>query len=472
MTNTQIQERRSRVRIPRRLRWALLIGGAIAATLVALYAYIEYRDAKELQDAIAAADRLDPGWRFEDLEAARAAVPDAENGAIVVLAARALLPAQWPPAMPAGVPGLADRLADLPPPQRPDPALLNELRNELTKVAPAIDKARELADRPRGRYDVKWNEDHIGTLLPHVHQLRTVVELLTLDAALRANRGDMEDAMRSCRAALNTGRSLGDEPFGLSQLIRAHCALIAVRALERTLAAGTVSPKALHELQELLADEAAVPAMLMAGRDLRVSFFEPLDRMRTGRFDATVYKIKPSFLGTTGDGLIDSSQARACEAAYLRYTNAVVEIAKLPSAEQEKRLEELAQPTQPLPKLLAALTGGSDWVRLARTFNRRQAEMRCATAALAAERYRLKEGHWPDRLDALVPHYLAAVPLDPMDAQPLRWRRLPDGVVVYAIGPDRRDHDGKLDRKQPGTPGSDFGFQLWDPGRRGVVAAP
>ena len=85
---------------------------------------------------------------------------------------------------------------------------------------------------------------------------------------------------------------------------------------------------------------------------------------------------------------------------------------------------------------------------------------------VALQRYRRQHDRWPDTLDALVPAFLAEVPVDPHDGKPLRYRRLTDGIVIYSIGPDKIDDGGKLDRVKVGTTGSDVGIQLWDPAKR------
>jgi len=41
-----------------------------------------------------------------------------------------------------------------------------------------------------------------------------------------------------------------------------------------------------------------------------------------------------------------------------------------------------------------------------------------------------------------------------------------DGVVVYSLGPDRTDNQGKLDRTPSLADGTDLGFQLWDVAKR------
>jgi hypothetical protein len=467
MSNAPVQTTAPLAR-SRKRRLRRLVAGVVAAMAlgVGVFAYLDYLHDRELRDAVAEADRLDPGWRMEEMEAARAAVPADENGATLVRAARALMPPIWLPPPASGGPPLDERLSGLAPQEPPNEADLKELRAELGKVAAALAKARELADRPQGRYPVTWSEDLIGTLTPHLDDVRTLGRMLALDALLRAHDGDIEGAVRSCRALLNTGRSVGDEPMPISQLVRAVGARDLVRALERALRAGAATPQSLEEMQRALALEAEEPLLLRVARGSRVCWDQPLELMRTGKFNFAPYKMRASMLGATGDELIARRQARACQAAYLRHSNAVVEIAKLPSRTQEERFRKLAMPTQRLPALIEGLSGQTDWVKLARTFHMAQARLRCAAAALATERFRLVERRWPDDLGALVPRYLDAVPSDPFDGQPLRRRRWADGLVIYSLGPDRIDDGGKLDRGQPGAPGTDVGFQLWDGERR------
>jgi hypothetical protein len=66
-----------------------------------------------------------------------------------------------------------------------------------------------------------------------------------------------------------------------------------------------------------------------------------------------------------------------------------------------------------------------------------------AQAALAVERFRLANDRLPMKLSELVPQFLPAVPLDPFDGAPLRYKPLAKGYVVYSIGPDGRDDGGK-----------------------------
>jgi hypothetical protein len=72
------------------------------------------------------------------------------------------------------------------------------------------------------------------------------------------------------------------------------------------------------------------------------------------------------------------------------------------------------------------------------------AQVRLTRTALAIERWRLAHnGGAPHSLAALVPDFLSAIPKDPFDEQPLRYKKLARGYVVYSIGPDFTDDGGK-----------------------------
>jgi hypothetical protein len=66
-----------------------------------------------------------------------------------------------------------------------------------------------------------------------------------------------------------------------------------------------------------------------------------------------------------------------------------------------------------------------------------------ARTALAAERYRLATGKLPQRLEDLTPQYLAQVPIDPFDGQPLRYRFQQPGYLLYSVFEDGQDNGGK-----------------------------
>ena len=62
---------------------------------------------------------------------------------------------------------------------------------------------------------------------------------------------------------------------------------------------------------------------------------------------------------------------------------------------------------------------------------------------VALLRYERANGMWPESLTQLVPDYLAAVPLDPADGAPLRYDVREGRPLLWSIGHDRIDNDGR-----------------------------
>src|SRR5207249_6684909 len=73
---------------------------------------------------------------------------------------------------------------------------------------------------------------------------------------------------------------------------------------------------------------------------------------------------------------------------------------------------------------------------------RQHARLRAAAAMLAAERYRLKHNHWPEKIDDLKDFAAKETLIDPCDGKPLRLRREPDGLVIYSVSINGVDDGG------------------------------
>ena len=63
--------------------------------------------------------------------------------------------------------------------------------------------------------------------------------------------------------------------------------------------------------------------------------------------------------------------------------------------------------------------------------------------ALALELYHRRHGSWPDKLSALVPDLLPAVPPDRFTGGPLLYRIVNGRPLLYSAGPDRKDDGGR-----------------------------
>ncbi len=247
---------------------------------------------RRLANAIAAADLDDPSWRIDDLMAAREPVPDDENSALVVAWVLLLLPEEWRhssspfPGESQTPPGefiaATRRLGATPDNVRLDEATADRLRSELETHAAAVEIARTVADYRRGRHELKLGPTLIDTPLSETQASRTVVRLLEIDAAVRAHDGNLDGALDSCRAMIGVGRSIGDEPFLISHLVRINEGAFAMKSAGRALGQGEPTDAALARLQTLVLDELAQPIMLHGFKGERATLNEIIRRVGAG----------------------------------------------------------------------------------------------------------------------------------------------------------------------------------------------
>jgi hypothetical protein len=443
---------------PRRRRLRLILAGillAAVAVVVGAYFYSAYEAEKRLQAALAAADRDDPNWRLEDLEAHRDAVPDAQNSALIVESAQQFLPSV----------GFSLGATPAHSAQQLDTEQARALRGNLKEATAALAQARKLKDFPQGRYPVAWSEDAVSTLLPHLQRVRQLATVLAADAELRAHDKDLDGALESCLANLNAARSIGDEPTYISALVRVAVRAITLERLEHVLSQGEPSETAMAATQEAWEREEQFPLLLAAARGERAMSDRAVVALQNGKINPSTLVGVAGGSGGTGKAALDRlinylriGSLPKNRAALLELHHDLIAAAQLPELERKQRFEKIRVESARLPWLAQLLFPAAD--KVAQAMSRSAAQMRTMIAALAAERYRKAHGRWPESLAVLVPQYLKEVPVDPFDGKLLRLRRVSDGLVIYSVGLDGQDNGGTLANNF--APGTDIGVRLWD----------
>jgi hypothetical protein len=118
--------------------------------------------------------------------------------------------------------------------------------------------------------------------------------------------------------------------------------------------------------------------------------------------------------------------------------------------ELEKEAKESMKTRHPYRILAAMLVPAVQ--RAALKSAQGQVDIHLARVGCALERYYMAEGNYPETLGALEPRFLAALPPDPVNGQPLRYQRLDGGrFVLYSLGTDLDDDGGRFapDRRKP-----------------------
>ena len=432
---------------------------------------------QKLNEVSAQLDTEEPGWKLDQIEAVRQAAKPADdaNPSIAVLELHAKIGAWWPRHR-----SSEDGSFGIPTNRQPAFSQLCWLLAARLETRDLRNAARERLLKPEylaragGYYPIEMKENPIVTLLPHAEKARAMASLLDYDARISTMEGDPERGIRSARAGLVVAKSIGDEPFLISQLVRIACAKVAAQSALQVLA-WSEPKQGLAELQAELLAEANFPWLLTGLRGERGM----IDKLFQGLESGAITFRDLGGLGGDGEGsmkkfafklykgLLPGDHAKALE-----LLSAYIAAAKLPPTEQVAAVKAIPLPPRPPEdfRYMVALMIVPATAKVAEASIRIRADLLAASAAIACERFRIANGRWPTSLAEIPKAILPEVPTDPYDGQPLRFRRFEDGIAVYSVG------DGKeetvMRRRGNGDPLSHIGqgWKLWSPEHRGLPA--
>jgi hypothetical protein len=432
-----------------------------AAAVTGLFFYHRHQAQVALDEAIAETDRLDPGWRLEDIEKRRTAVPPEQNAAVHIAAAAALIPTPFIGRKDEDLLGSASEF----PQCQIDAELAEALRKALQPLLPADALVRKAVLLKTGWYPIRWTPDIIFVRINHVQETRKVGWFLSRLAMLRSQDGKHDDALQTSLAIFAVGRSLGEEPLLITALVRIDMQSMAVNSLERCLAQGTVNDDVLADAQRQLIEEGKEPVLLHCMRGNRACFDMMMSNLESGK--VTLADILAKMRTTVPPQLwpyYAGSGFQKDHAWMLRHHNQEVEYAKLPLAEMRAKMDELIRHNSEAPPLAMWLFNFWPRTLVSESAVRSHCFLDCALAGIGVERFRLAQGRWPNSLEEVVAaKLLDKVATDHFDGEPLRFRQASDGVVVYSIGPKGNYAGDCLDPEKTIDPTVErVEFRLWD----------
>ncbi len=264
---------------------------------------------------------------------------------------------------------------------------------------------------------------------------RHCVFLLRLEALLYIQQGRRAPLIPCLASLLSLGDSLRREPSMIPYMMRISAVAISIDVLERMLGMASFTDQELCELDRMFIDASVkldFTEAIVSERCEMIEVFQ--DRSRLNNY----INSQGTFLGVPGvmtTGLIDM----------LDYMADLSEATKLPPTERLVRFKAIDAEKGDLPfwHFIIKRGGIASLGRIGELDVRIHVHIRLAQIALAIERYRLATGHVPEQLEVLVPKYLDAVPIDPFDGQPIRYRPSESGYCLYSVNDDGQDNGGK-----------------------------
>jgi hypothetical protein len=308
--------------------------------------------------------------------------------------------------------------------------------------------------------------------------MKAISQYLSLHAAAALQTGDRETAFEDIKLLLRLIEAIRDEPIVISHFVRIAMLHIALQPVWEGLADRQWTEAELSAIEselgtlDLLADYHFAMRGERACNLWWVDYFRKmgasaLNEMSAPRDDSGHFELE-QFLGKANfqaipAGWFDQNMLSLCR-MYEKYLLPLVGDSDRrvvsPAAIQQANSALGRQGVRPydlFSRMLLPALG-----RFAEKCARAQSTVDLARVACSLECYRLTHGRFPDTLDALVPKFIAKLPQDVINGQPLKYRRSDDGqFVLYSVGSNETDDGGTVGLSKSGNLDQNQGDWVW-----------
>jgi hypothetical protein len=329
----------------------------------------------------------------------------------------------------------------------------------LSRYHDAIEDLRQAAARPDCRFPLTYDsENPLVILLPHLATMKRCARVLQLRALAELQEGQTEAAFNDVRLSLRLIRYLRTEPVLITQLVRIAMLQIALQPVWEGLADHRWSDDQLAAFEQDFA-QLSFAADFQAAMRAEIAF--------SGRYVDFLLnhprQIQPIFntsddQGSHADPPVNLAFWIPSGWLYLNQLNYASlmlnhfapiadtkQVTFSPAAEWQANNTFTNETRHPIPYRLIEILSAPGVGHTAIKFAVAQAHADLARTAIALERFRLAHGAYPDTLTALSPQFLAELPHDVINGQPLHYRLDADGrFTLYSVGWNEHDDGGSI----------------------------
>ena len=308
------------------------------------------------------------------------------------------------------------------------------LRQAVANNRLALQVLDGVESRPKANWEITYR-DGTRMRMPSLMEIRDLSDVNVAAGLLDLADENADEAARHARLGLLLAGSMAQEPNLLVQLIRIAVARAQCRLLRDTLTEGAPSAAALHALAPPLEEELRqrpVVVGLIGELKYRNNVFEGIERGGKPWTGAG----EESFTGSAMLAWVLRPAVRVAHARVLEQDDRTIEYARLePFAREARNLRPPSEKPQPWwwRRFVDVFTAGFE--RAIRWGDEHRALTTLAATAVALRRCRLDRGSYPTNLDALVPAFLPAVPVDPFTGRPPEYKLAGAGFEIRVKAP-------------------------------------
>jgi hypothetical protein len=369
------------------------------------------------------------------------------------------------------------------------------VKTAVVQNAKAFALLQQITEKPAFDFKISYEPGVADVVFTNFYlaQSKRAAQRLESAALCDLHQGDTASAVKNLRAMLALVKAMRDERLVISELVRIAIAQIALTANWEFLQSTNLTDEQLAELQQdwtsldfVRGDENAMAMERVTGRITSAKWRSSNSKIqdyietwvRLGLSDqeeTTLDKLKiktkiilwrywwsyPDELRALEGYEVFLHAARFAETNYSFQTAITNQRNELEAVKFNKTNDESDFFLNPAKADIHSLLS-QGVMSMSAVFDkvmRVETAKQIAITAIALKRYQLKHGNYPTDLNSLVPEFIPTVPLDPVDGQPLRYRRNAGGTfLLYSVGENGRD-DGGNPSLEPNVESSSYYWQ-------------
>ena len=313
----------------------------------------------------------------------------------------------------------------------------DQIRELITKNQEALRFFLEASTKPCFKYEEQWDalgyEPRTKTFVQMIQGTR----LLGVDAVIKAEDGNVEEAINQCLAARKFFHLYLQEPFLINYLLGMACTKLVASCLNNIVSDRDVDTET---LQKILYEWDSSPwreGLVWALESERIMQLESSLLYLKGEYDLELGRARDIFYWFFRP--IFKNEIIWTTGVYDR----LVEAAKMPyyASRDSKKIEKIINST-PWYYQMAGLLIPNVTVTL---FKRATLDAMYDTGriGIACKIYKNLNGDFPDDLAELSPDILEKIPVDPFTGDPFIYKKQESGFIVYSVGNNLRDEGGR-----------------------------
>ena len=350
-----------------------------------------------------------------------------------------------------------------------------ELGAQLEELQSSVEDLNTLLAEPAFHFPVNYPQA-FSTVSPHLLSLRNAVKRLSAETLFRLHKRQPAEALKALQATARIPNCLQREHILMSQILRHGFVSIAAAPTWEALQHPDWNDAQLAAIQSTWESLSILPEMAPALSMERAWVVEEFENCRESlrRFDTIwgggtasnplddLADITTQTMGDAKagvDAFLDRFPRRWVwrwwtgypdEIWFLSWSQLHLQSARdlksgIPylTVKQQAEAEIDRRGETPKAFLLSRIAASGVHASFLKRAVTAEAQRRIVITAIGLKRYGQRHGTLPSGLSALVPEILSIIPLDPVDGNPLRYRRSPNGeFLLYSIGIDGTDDGG------------------------------